>query len=488
MKYLTAEFGDTLMEYILRGHEYHHEVYTIIQLFYHNEKYIRSEAVPASGVAVESSLDENVCRAVVYADGRDVVRRELSTAGLPEKPLRNCIKKTVWGCLSAMLGETPPWGILTGIRPTKKAMEYLRNGLGAEGAVKAFEDEYCVSYKKARMCVEIAQAETAVMGKTREGDVSLYVGIPFCPTRCLYCSFTSYPIAQYADKADEYVGTLIKEIGYISEKIKSRGERTQCIYIGGGTPTSLNAEQTERLLMAVVSGFDIRSAAEYCCEAGRPDTITPEKLRLLKKYGVTRLSVNPQTLNQATLDRVGRRHSVSDFTEAYNAAKAAGFDDINVDLIIGLPGESVEDVRRSVSGVLSLEPASVTVHTLCVKRATQLNERLSDYALTEAETVGEMLDLSYELCKAAGLSPYYMYRQKNALGNLENIGYARPGRECIYNIRIMEENQTVYAAGAGAVTKVLYGGGRIERAFNVKNVDEYIDRLGEMLERKEALL
>lgn len=308
-------------------------------------------------------------------------------------------------------------------------------------------------------------------------------GIPFCPTRCLYCSFTSYPIDIYKTKVDGYVEALIKELKFLGEK--AQGKRLDSIYIGGGTPTSLTAEQLDKIMAAVSETFDLSNILEYTVEAGRPDTITAEKLKVIKKNGASRISVNPQTMNDETLRLIGRKHTVDDIKRVFYEARSIGHDNINMDLILGLPGEGEAEVKNTMEEIKKLSPESLTVHTLAVKRASRLKETLGEYDLAKAMLMENILGLSAKGAAEMGLAPYYMYRQKNMLGSFENVGYAKKGFESIYNVVIMEETQSIYAAGAGASTK-LYDPetDRIERIFNVKNVDEYIGRIDEMIDRK----
>ena len=313
------------------------------------------------------------------------------------------------------------------------------------------------------------------------------MGIPFCPTTCLYCSFTSYPISLWKDRMDSYLEALYREMDYVAQVM--RGRTLDTVYFGGGTPTSLKASQLDALITRLKETFPFDQVKEFTVEAGRPDSITEEKFAVLKKHGVTRISINPQTMNQKTMDLIGRRHTVEMVEESFHMARRMGFDNINMDLILGLPGEDLEDVRRTLARVKALGPDSLTVHSLAIKRAARLNmfkEQYEELAITNTQ---EMIELTAACAREMGLLPYYMYRQKNMAGNFENVGYAAPGKACIYNILIMEEQQTIAACGAGTTTKVYFPAeNRLERAENVKNVEQYIDRLDEMMERKGRLL
>ena len=338
---------------------------------------------------------------------------------------------------------------------------------------------------KAALALKVAKAERKILEDNRPEEISLYIGIPFCPTRCLYCSFTAYPLHQYKNRVDEYLDAMFRELDWLAAY--SRSFVMKNIYIGGGTPTSLDEAQLERLLQKVEELFHPDESMEYTVEAGRPDTITREKLRLLKEYGVNRISINPQTMNDKTLRAVGRKHTVEDIRRVFREAREEGHQNINMDLILGLPGEDAADVRNTMEEIMKLAPDNVTVHTLAVKRASRLREELAQHDMTTAQTLEEMLDISAEYAKKMGMEPYYMYRQKNMVGNFENVGYCHPGKEGIYNVQIMEEKQTILAAGAGASTKTIDPEtDRIERVFNVKSIEDYIGRIEEMIERKRT--
>lgn len=401
---------------------------------------------------------------------------------------KNKIKRRLYVVLKSQTGKNLPWGTLTGIRPTKIAMTKLEEGMSEKEIFEHMKTTYFASDEKIRLSIEIAQRERKLLSTIdyRNG-YSLYVGIPFCPTTCLYCSFTSYPIGRWQGRTQLYLDALYKELDYVAEKKK--GCTLDTVYFGGGTPTSLSPEDLEQLITRLKKTFDFSSVQEFTVEAGRPDSITREKLEVLKKHGVTRISINPQTMKQETLTLIGRRHSVDDVKEKYHMARELGFDNINMDLIIGLPQEELEDVRATMEEIKALAPDSVTVHSLAIKRAARLNTMKEVYKDLKITNTQEMIDLTAQYAREMGLEPYYLYRQKNMAGNFENVGYAAPGKACIYNVLIMEEQQTIIGCGAGTTTKRLFAEeNRIERAENVKDVEQYIDRIHEMLERKERLL
>lgn len=386
-------------------------------------------------------------------------------------------------------GGGKPWGILTGIRPAKIAVKALREGKSPEAVVEYFVKECGANLSKANLALEVALTEAPIIDKMYPDGVSLYIGIPFCPSRCLYCSFVTNGTERARRLMPEYIEALKKEIRYVSEIVKLNGDRIETVYIGGGTPTTLTPELLEDMLKCLYEYNDLSCVKEFTVEAGRPDTITEEKLRILKDYGVGRISINPQTMNDETLKVIGRKHSVADIIEAFYLARRCGFDDINMDLIAGLPGEDFEMFRHSLEEVEKLSPEDTTVHTLSIKRSSILNEYCDSYRMTEGEEVSRMVDHAREYMKSLGKIPYYMYRQKNQLGNLENVAYCKKGHESLYNIYIMEELQTIISMGAGGVTKTVdRETDRIERIFNVKEAKDYIERLDEMLERKSVLI
>ncbi len=405
------------------------------------------------------------------------------------KKTKSLIKRTLYRMLSERTGRELPWGTLTGIRPTKIALGRLENGVSTEEIRRVLTDDYLVSGEKADLTIETAKKENDLLDSfDYKSGYSLYIGIPFCPTTCLYCSFTSFPIGAWKKKVPDYINALFKEMTWVSEKMK--GKRLDTVYFGGGTPTSLEAEEIDEILCKLEELFDLSSVKEVTVEAGRPDSITEEKLKILRSHGITRISVNPQTMKQETLDLIGRLHTVDMIKEKYALARDLGFDNINMDIIMGLPGEDANDVRGTMSEIEKLAPESVTVHSLAVKRAARLNLEMDKYAsLIGGEDITEMIDLAAKEVRGMGLEPYYLYRQKNMAGNFENVGYALPGKECLYNVLIMEEKQTIMACGAGTTTKVVFPGeDRHEREENVKDVNQYIERIDEMTQRKQKLL
>ena len=382
-----------------------------------------------------------------------------------------------------------PWGILTGIRPVKIARKLINEGKSTSETVDYFMQELGVCREKAELAVNVAEVENPIVNSIYPNGVSLYVGIPFCPTRCVYCSFVSNSVARSAKLIPEYLNCLTREIEYTADIIRQNRNTVESVYIGGGTPTTLSAEMLDRLLGSMFEKFDLSKIKEFTVEAGRPDTISREKLKVLAKYGIGRISINPQSMNQSTLDVIGRRHTPDDIRNAVYLARECGIKLINMDIIAGLPEESTDMFKYTVEEVEKLKPENTTVHTMSVKRSSRLNENIDEYKLTEGSKVADMVDFALKTITANGKRPYYLYRQKHMLGNLENVGYALPGTESLYNIYIMEEIQTIISLGCGGVTKTVdRTTDRIERIFNVKEPKDYIERIDEMLQRKDVLI
>lgn len=401
---------------------------------------------------------------------------------------KNKIKRRLYQLLHKMTTKLLPWGTLTGIRPVKIVTTLMEEGQSDSEIRTYLYHTYLISAEKADLLLRTAHQETELLSvfPYQEG-YSLYVGIPFCPTTCLYCSFTSYPISAWSKKTGQYLNTLFYELDYVAKRMA--GTPLHTIYIGGGTPTALTAEDIEQLLSKITSTFDLTEVREFTVESGRPDSITREKLLVLKKYQVTRISINPQTMKQQTLDLIGRHHTVESIKECYYMAREMGFDNINMDLIVGLPNETIEDVRNTMEQMKELGPDSITIHSLAIKRAARLNTMKEQYKDVQIDNTQEIIDLTSRYALEMGMNPYYLYRQKNMAGNFENVGYAKPQKASLYNILIMEEKQSILACGAGTSSKIVYiSENRLERAENVKDINIYISRIDEMIERKEKLL
>ncbi|MDD3278100.1 MAG: coproporphyrinogen dehydrogenase HemZ [Lachnospiraceae bacterium] len=478
---MTLKLNKKLFEY---------DIYSLIRAFYPGaaiQIWYEGTQKPegAFDYSYEVSYEEDLVSFDIYRQG-ELVSHKLSRVSTdePRQEYKNHVKRLVYRSLVKQTGQELPWGNLTGIRPTKIPMQLLEDGKTNVEAAQYMRDTYSVSPEKTALAITIANRERYILQNIDyEHGYSLYVGIPFCPSICLYCSFGSHVLKQWAHMVEAYLDALCKELTFISEQMKDWTLDT--IYIGGGTPTTLEPPQLERLLSHIQTHFPLQRVLEFTVEAGRPDTITPEKLEVLKRFPVTRISINPQTMNQKTLDLIGRKHLVEDVVEQFHLARSMGFDNINMDLIVGLPGEHAQEVAHTLEEMQALRPDSLTIHSLALKRATRLNLFKDQYEEISFENSQEIMKMTEDCARNMQMGPYYLYRQKNMAGNFENVGYSTAGKEGIYNILIMEEKQTILAAGAGASTKFVFDHGkRIERVENVKDLKNYVERIDEMLERK----
>lgn len=406
--------------------------------------------------------------------------------------IKEDIKRLVFSSLKDITKEEYPWGILVGIRPSKIALKYLQEGKTEEEIIEIFDKKHLASEEKAKLCIEIAKTEVSFVNNTSK-NIAIYIGMAFCPTRCFYCSFAANPIMGNKKLVSPYLEALIYEIREMKKYVNERNLNIETVYFGGGTPTAVSNEEFEIVMQeaydAFVKGKDLK---EFTVECGRPDSITKEKLETMKKFDVTRISINPQSMNDNTLKMIGRGHNSFDVIEKFNLARSMGFNDINMDMIIGLPGEGIKEVLHTKEEILKLHPDSLTVHGLSLKRASILYENFilkKGIQVKKQSELAGMYEESRNLAKELGLHPYYMYRQKNMVGNMENLGYSRKGAECIYNIQMIEDKQTIIALGADAVSKVVFlEEGRIERFANIKDIREYCSRIEEMVEGKKKLL
>lgn len=479
------------MTLVIEGHSFHYEMENLCRIFYPHEK-IDVVAEPNDDVVqaytgLKQRPDGGALLTVRLKIGDSVKSSgALLPAGTKEEEIKRRMAVELWQMLSEKLGFRPKWGILTGVRPVKLYGRTVEE-LGEEAASKLFREKLLVSAEKAELARVTWGNEKRILDLSQRDSFSLYISIPFCPTRCSYCSFVSSSVEKAFRLIPRYVELLCEEIrrtGKIAEELHLR---LQSVYFGGGTPTVLSAEQISALLGAVRESFDLSGCREFTVEAGRPDTITAEKLSAMRAGGVTRVSVNPQTLNDEVLRAIGRKHTAAQTLSAFALAREQGFNNINMDLIVGLPKDTPESFRQTLGGVLDLGPESITVHTLALKRAARLNQE-DEEAQGNAEAASEMLACADETLPKAGYKPYYLYRQSRMVGNLENTGWAKPGYESLYNVFIMEECQSILACGAGAVTKLKDpDGDRIERIFNFKYPYEYIDRYEELMSRKERV-
>lgn len=405
---------------------------------------------------------------------------------------KHSIRRFIFLCLRELTNDVYPWGILIGIRPSKIALKLLKEGNTEEEVVNIFKERYLAHEDKAKLCIDVAKAEERIVNKDKN-NIAVYIGMAFCPTRCVYCSFTANPIGVHKKMVMPYLEALIKEINGMSKYIKEKNLNVESVYFGGGTPTSVNDEEFEMVMKEIYYNFiKDGNVKEFTVECGRPDSIDENKLKTMKKYNVDRISINPQTMNDKTLKLIGRNHTSEDIIEKFNMARNLGFEDINMDLIIGLPGEGYEEFIHTKNEIIKLKPDSITIHGLALKRGSAMYESFvlkKGIEVTPQDEIIKMYEETKNLGDSLWLSPYYMYRQKNMVGNMENLGYAKKGKECIYNIQMIEEKQTIIALGAAAVSKVIFlEEDRLERFPNLKDLHEYITRIDEMIERKKDLL
>ncbi len=467
-----------------------------VQLIGHDEKYALEQSLltlfPGEKSVygtVDESVDTRWARVTLTEDGETVqVTTELGVDGKAaahsysyplsgtdyekEGQRRHAIGISFFGAAKDLLGISPAWGSLTGVRPAKVALSLIREG-GKARAEKELQELYCVTPARARLAIEAADAGIRAAAELEPNDISLYVGIPFCPTRCAYCSFVAQSVEKSFSLVEPYLEALFDEIAAAGQLVRELGLNIKSFYMGGGTPTTLSASQMDRLLTKLEQNFDFTGLAELTIEAGRPDTIDEEKLRVLRAHNTTRVSINPQTMEDSVLAAIGRRHTADDIRRAMEQVKKANFPHVNMDLIAGLPEDTPEGFARSLDEVISMGADNITVHTLSLKKGSRIT--LEGSRIPGADEVAQMLDYADPTLRKNGFAPYYLYRQKYMSGSFENVGWTKPGGTGLYNIYIMEELHSILSLGAGGSTKMV-GGGQIRRAFNAKYPREYIDR------------
>jgi len=458
-----------------------------------NEGYDYSEAHMC--VFIDMNFEDENIAITIYRKDFDLIKDEVScseslsssSADDSNSP-KNALKKLIYTNLKEITGKKLPWGTLTGIRPVKIAMHRLEKGDSDSDIEEYMDKTYLCSKEKTSLSIDISHREKRLLEGTTDGNgYSLYVNIPFCPTKCAYCSFMSSPIALWKDKVDDYIKCVQREIDTLAPLFKEK--RLDSIYIGGGTPTTLSPTQMDILLSRIEDKFDISKIKEFTVESGRPDSIDIDKLNVMKSHKVSRISINPQTMNDKTLKLIGRNHSVAQIIETYNLARNVGFDHINMDIILGLPRENISDVEHTIGEIAKLKPDELTVHALAIKRASKLYDIAYEDGFNKLE-ISDMSDKMMEIAsngaRDMGLKPYYLYRQKNIGGNLENTGFGSDDKMSLYNIITMEETESILALGSGSVSKMVYTGaekGRIERFSNAKDVKVYMDNLDSEIEK-----
>ncbi len=478
------------------GHNFDYETEKLARIFLPFEK------IEIFHTVAEGD-DVAVCTVSEYNDGARITSK-LSLLGKTaefsenidrsETPIENFEKKcervvatTLFDCFSSLTGYRSPWGILTGVRPARLFSRTVL-ALGEENAKERFKNQLYVSENKISLCEEAHSGEGKIINLSSPQSFSLYISIPFCPSRCNYCAFVSHSVEKAGELIPDYIEHLCREIDETAKIAKGLELRLETVYVGGGTPTSIDADLLGRVLKTVRESFDMSFVREFTVEAGRPDTVTEEKLKVIRGNGATRISINPQTINDCVLEKIGRKHTASQMKEAFNLAREMGFNNINTDLIAGLSGDDFESFKQSVEEIITLNPESVTVHSLSMKRASSITVKGELPDIKAGIEATKMVEYARKRLGESGIKPYYMYRQSKTVGNLENVGYAKDGYECLYNVYIMDETHTILACGASAVTKLREPmGDNIERIFNYKYPYEYISRFGDMLERKKGI-
>ncbi len=478
------------MKILFSGNDFKYETEATVKLFVPSRFTFHYDITDTDGDMVMTRLKAGKKYTYLYAYCRidGIYKRRAAHLENTLADRQNCeheLCRLVYLCLQSLTGITPPWGLMTGIRPVKRMADLLNSGMDKEQSFKALKDRFMVSDKRLELAYMTAVNQIPLIGDYSQKTVSLYISIPFCPTRCSYCSFVSHSMDSAYRLIPDYIDYLCREIAITGKVIKDLDLKIDTVYIGRGTPTSITAEQLKKVTDALAENIDMSAVREYNVEAGRADTITREKLRVIKAAGADRISVNPQTLNNEVLKIIGRNHTAEDTINAFLTAREEGFDNINMDLIAGLPGDTPESFHDTLDRIMTLAPESITVHTLTIKRSASLYEKnQSEFAKAPA---AEMLDESIKRLPENGYLPYYLYRQKNTVENLENIGFAKKGRESLYNIFIMDETQTILGAGCAASTKIVQPDGKITRIHNYKFPYEYINRFDELMKKKQKI-
>ena len=463
--------------------EGHNDLYAVEQLM------LSLFSVEAEGEAVSAlhrgktwlTAVTTICR-----DGKTTKAvKRIKAADETVKLRRRALQQSYYLAAVQLLESVPAWGALAGVRPTKISTKHLLEGGTPESAEKQLKDIYYVTPERRKLAVDCSISTVRAASLLDENDISLYVGIPFCPTRCAYCSFVSRTVGKKTELLDPYLQALLKEMAVTGKLLESSGKHVRTIYIGGGTPTTLSTQQMETLLAAIRDSFDLSRCIEFTVEGGRPDTLSEEKLRAIRAGGADRMSINPQTMIDSVLRACGRPHKAQDVLDAYRWAETADFDAVNMDLIAGLPTDDFDGFRHSLDAVAALNPANITVHTLALKKGADLFEQRQQ--LSSAEEVTRMVDYANATLRNLGYKPYYLYRQKYMSGSFENVGWSRDGRDCLYNIYMMEELHTILSLGGGGMNKINLPGGRLERFHNPKFPEQYIEMIDSVLDDKKKL-
>ncbi len=482
------------MRLYIINHGFHYELENLCRVFFPNDKIdVTTDAAgddESDFIYTELAKDKSAIKLTVKAllGGCDKYAEKTLPADSSDDDCEREMALLMYGILTDYTEVTPPWGILTGVRPIK-LMRRLIDDDGEEKAAEYFRDKLKVSDEKIRLAMITQRNEKKIIDLSDKSSFSLYISIPFCPSRCSYCSFVSQSIEKASHLIKGYVDKLCEEIEFTASEVNKLNLKLETVYIGGGTPTTLDSGQIKRIIDRIYSCFDMSTCREFTVEAGRPDTITEDKLATMLVSGVDRISINPQTLNDNILEKIGRRHTSAQTLDAFALARKCGFTHINMDLIAGLPDESLESFKSTIEKVISLEPESITVHTLAMKKSSALTLGGMDLYREDARRTSSMLEYGARRLTESGYHPYYLYRQSRMVGNLENVGWSKQGKDGLYNVYVMDETHTVIACGAGGVTKLkVYGGDYLERIFNFKYPYEYISRFNEIIDRKERIV
>ena len=475
------------MKLCLINHSFKYELEKLIRIFLPFEKIEFSDLKEVTDCCAITEISNDLAIATLILDKKKADRSYNISNPNDLKESELILATALFDCFTEITGYVSQWGLLTGVRPAK-LYSRLCEIMGEKDATDYFKNILKVSDKKISLCKETHKGEESIISKSGNNSFSLYVSIPFCPTRCAYCSFVSHSVDKAKKLIPEYINKLCKEIEITASIANKNGLKLETVYIGGGTPTAISAEQLAEIMTAIKSNFNLSNILEYTVEAGRPDTVTKDKLKVIKNLGATRISINPQTMNDDVLSVIGRRHTAEDTKQAFLLARECGHNNINMDLIAGLPNDTLDSFKNTVNEVLALNPESVTVHSLSMKRSSNLNTNGILPEINSGLIASDMVDYAREILSEKGIVPYYMYRQSKTVGNLENVGYAKTGFECFYNVYIMDETHTILACGASAVTKLREPcGDYIERIFNYKYPYEYIDRFDEIISRKDGI-
>ncbi|HZK33250.1 MAG TPA: coproporphyrinogen dehydrogenase HemZ [Tissierellaceae bacterium] len=484
----------------LEGHDFKHTLYNLIRVFFPKQKIIHIESIrdyPGKNTLIVVSLKKKgnglYGETKLYMEGNvlksyseDINKIDIYTNDR-EKIIKFGLRKALYSTLNDISKVKTSWGILTGIRPIKIVHDLINKEVEDSKIIKTLRDEYKLSLDKSQLILNIGKSQRKHIYPIKGDKYSLYISIPFCPTRCLYCSFPSLSISKYKDHVEKYISKLIYEIKEINKMMKDKEINT--VYIGGGTPTAIPQDKLERIIQVIYENFGASNIKEFTVEAGRPDTINIEYLKMLKKNKINRISINPQTMNDKTLKIIGRNHNVDQVLKASYLAREIGFKTINMDLIIGLPGEGLKEIKNTLKQIKRLDPENLTIHTLAIKTKSRLKTTLDKYPLENQDALINILKETEKYASEMDLYPYYLYRQKKILGNLENIGYSKRNEECIYNIVMMEEKETIIGAGMGAVSKIYFlKEDKIKRVPNFKSLNEYFTRIDENINNKYKVL